>query len=92
MQFVGRVFTERSRVVPDYCSALFPTRGEAIEACFKARPNAQRCMVSEARYNDDLKAVVPTHYGVQWIDRPKVQPAESSWLTWLSRLAFARVP
>lgn len=70
MQFVGRVYEGRSRVVPDFTSDFYATRAEAAEACFIKRPNAQKCMVSEARYNEDLKETVPTHYGVQWIDRP----------------------
>lgn len=81
MQYVGRIFDGRSRFAADYCSAFFDTRAEAAEACFKARPKAQRCMISETRYNDDLKAVVPTHYGVEWVDRPRAAP--SKWFTWL---------
>lgn len=81
MQFVGRVFDGRSRFVPVYCSEVFATRAEAAAACFKARPKHKRCMVSEARYNGELKEIMPTHYGIQWVDRPKPRPAK--WLTWL---------
>lgn len=77
MQFIGRVFDERSRVVPIYTSKVFPMRAEAADACFTARPKAARCMVSEARYNESLKDIVATHYGVQWIERPTKRPLAS---------------
>jgi hypothetical protein len=78
MQFVGRIYENGS---VSYCSKIKETRAEAAEACFKARPKSLRCMVSEARYNDSLKETVPTHDGVQWVDRPKTRPA--TWLAWL---------
>lgn len=65
-QFIGRTFTRLG--AQNYCSPPFGTRAEAIEACSNARPRARKCMTSEARFNDNLKQVVPTHDRIQWVD------------------------
>jgi hypothetical protein len=82
MKYVGRIFSRGSL---DYCSAIFDNRLEAASACFAARPEATTCITSEARYNEDLKAVVPTHYGVQNHHRGPAssQAAPPSLLSWL---------
>jgi len=63
--FAGRIYKNGAL---DYCSEFFPTRDQAIAACLKARPSADRVMTSEVRFNEQLRQMVPTHYGIQWTD------------------------
>lgn len=83
IEYIGRVFDDRTRFAVDYQSKVCATRAEAVQACFDARRKAYRCMVSEAH---DGKA---THRAIQWVERPKPRPRRR-WSRFVAMLGGRR--